>query len=74
MADTNQLRIISTDRFDRCIIIGFSDGRSGNFSAELLHAMLPQSKELFEPAVPRDFDEPDGLTATSLLGDDVLSG
>ena len=61
----DELRIVSTDRFDRSIIIGFSDGRSGRFSAELLYTMLSQSEELFEPATPGDFDEPDGSAVTS---------
>lgn len=59
MADKVDLSITSTDRLDRSLIIGFSDGRCGRFSAELLYGMLPQSEELFEPADTVDFDEAD---------------
>lgn len=66
MKDHAELRIISTDRFDRSLIIGFSDGRSGRFSVALLYAMLPQSEELHEPKALGDFDEPDGLAKPGL--------
>lgn len=62
MAVIDRLRIISTDRFDRSLVIGFSDGRSGRFSVELLHSMLSQSEELVEPAALDDFDEPSGAS------------
>ena len=61
MAHEEELRIASADRFERFIIIGFSDGRCGRFSLELLYGMLPQSEELFEPASAGDFDEPEDL-------------
>lgn len=61
MPEDEALRIVSVDKFKRFMVIGFSDGRMGRFSVELLHAMLPQTEELFESKVLGDFDEPDGL-------------
>lgn len=60
MANEDTLRIVSADKFEECIIIGFSNGRGGLYSAALLYGMLPQSEELFEPDTLSDLDEPDG--------------
>ena len=48
MADQEVLRIQSADRFSDSIIIGFSNGRCGRYSASLLYAMLAQGEELVE--------------------------
>lgn len=73
MENEDTLCIAFADRFKDSIIIGFSDGRSGRYSAALLHGMLSQSEELVEPAALADADlndvplyemgAPDGLAA-----------
>ncbi len=56
MENEDTLCIAYADRFKDSIIIGFSDGRSGRFSAALLHGMLSQSEELVEPAALANVD------------------
>lgn len=58
MASEGSLYIISADRFQDSIIIGFSDGRNGRYSADLLRSVLAQSEELLEPDVLDDCEEP----------------
>ena len=70
MTNERVLRIIFADRFEHCIIIGFSDGRAGRYSSTLLHNMMPQSEELFELGTPGEGDEPDAATLSHLSAND----
>ena len=45
MAFLNTSRIIAADRLNDAIVVTFSDGRTGLFSAALLYAVLGQAKE-----------------------------
>ena len=60
MANEEAPRIVSADRFEDFLIVGFSNGRGGRYSAALLFSILSQCEELYEPVTAADFDEPDG--------------
>ena len=55
-----ELRVTNADRLAGAVIIAFSDGRCGLYSAALLHAMLSPSNEMFEQDTPEPFEREAG--------------
>jgi hypothetical protein len=51
-------RITFSDRIDNGIIVGFEDGRTAYYSAELLHLTLPQAQMM--PSDSEDSGLPQG--------------
>ena len=41
-------RVVDCDMFHGDVLITFEDGRMGIYSAELLHATLPQAEEVID--------------------------
>ena len=62
MAQQEQVRIVSADRFEGFVLVGFSDGKYGRYSAELLYGMLAHYGKTVEQEVANDFDEPEPAT------------
>lgn len=48
MEDLTTVRVTAADRTDGSVIITFSDGRCGLYSAALLYTTLSQARELHE--------------------------
>ena len=49
MEQAKTLRVVAADRTDGSVVITFSDGRCGLYSADLLYTTLPKARELQEP-------------------------
>ena len=73
MANEDALRIVSADRFVDFIIIGFSNGKAGRYSAALLYDVFPRSEELFEPEPFDDFDD-QTTSVSQLTNEDARKG
>ena len=51
MEELKTLRVIAADRMDGALIISFSDGRCGLYTADLLYATLAAARELDEVTI-----------------------
>lgn len=62
MNNPNKITILGADRLQESLIIAFSDGRSGQYSTELLYNILGLAKEL------SDTESPDARAAKGTCG------